>query len=191
MATKDKTLLEFRIELLTEDKSYLGRRISDILNGVHELDQNAPNIGTRELTNNAEGIVNQIRRILHTNWPRDDRKHLEALQKVGVAIMRSIEEKGDLPTVISNSGNELEKVLGDLGVKVNNLAAPEVEGQVPDEPSGTAKGQGKEPDQSEQDSQSAPPVPPEVPTTGAPAAQAGQPAAAGSPVSPPQSPMGM
>lgn len=155
MATNNKTLLEFRNNLLTEDKSYLGRRIGDVLNGLQDLEQNAPNIGTRELNSNAEAIVNQIRRILHTNWPRDDRKHLEALQKSGVAIMRSIEEKGDLPSAISDSGKELQKVLGDLGVKVNNLGSPEGLGDSPDEPSGTAKGQGKD-DKSDQE----PNVPP-------------------------------
>lgn len=191
MTTKEKTLLEFRINLLTEDKSYLGRRIGDILNGLHELEQNSSNIGTRELTNNAEGIVNQIRRILHTNWPRDDRKHLESLQKIGVSIMRAIEEKGDLPSTISDSGSELEKVLGDLGVKVNNLGSPEEsEGAPPDEPSGTAKGQGKEEEEKkkEKDGQSTPPVPPEIPATGMPTAQAGQLGATGKPTQPPPNP---
>ena len=141
MATQN-TFLEFRIDLLTEDKSYLGRRIGDILNGIQDLSQNAGSIGSRELTNNAEGIVNQIRRILHTNWPRDDRKHLEALQKAGVAIMQAIEEKGDLASVISDSGNEIEKVLGNLGVKINDIGSPASSEASPEEPSGTAEGQG-------------------------------------------------
>ena len=178
MATKDKILLEFRLELLTEDKSYLGKRVGDILNGLQDLEQNAQNMGTREQTDNAEAIVNQIRRILHTNWPRDDRKHLEALQKVGVAIMRSIEEKGDLPTVISDSGKEIQKVLEKLGVTVNDLGSPEA--KTPEDPKATAKTQGEE---SKQNSQS-PPVPPEVPATGAPAAPAPPPVAAGSSAAP-------
>lgn len=174
MATKDKIMLEFRLELLTEDKSYLGKRVGDILNGIQDLEQNSQNMGTREQTNSAEAIVNQIRRILHTNWPRDDRKHLEVLQKIGVAIMKSIEEKGDLPTVISDSGKEIQQVLEKLGVTVNNLGSPDT--KTPEDPKATAKSQGEE---SQQNSQS-PPVPPEVPTTDTPAVSASPPTAGSS-----------
>ena len=74
--------LDIRTHLLTEDKSYLGKRVGDILNGLQDLSQNSASMGSREANKNAETIVNQVRRIIKTNWPQGDKKHLESLQKL-------------------------------------------------------------------------------------------------------------
>lgn len=177
--------LDFRLHLLTEDKSYLGKRVGDILNGLQDLSQNAPSMGTREVNKNAETIVNQIRRIVKTNWPQDDKKHLESLQKIGVAIMRAIEEKGDLESTLTNSTQEMEQTMKSLGVPINDLGTPDNVAQSPDDASGTAEPQGSEnPDGQKQPDSS---VPPETQPTGGPAAPAPPPPAAGS-ATPPQQP---
>ena len=117
--------LSFKSFLLNENRAYLGQKVGDILTAAHELRDDAKNMGTRDLTRFSERIVNQIRRILHSHWPREEHKNLEALQKVGVAIMKAIEEKDDLPGVISGACSELEKVSSKLGVPINKFAKPD------------------------------------------------------------------
>lgn len=82
-------------------------------------------MGSRHLTRTAEEIVNQIRKILHSNWKPTQIKHLKEIQKVGVALMRTIEDKGDLKEIIPAAVQALQGLSGKLGVKVNDLDAPE------------------------------------------------------------------
>lgn len=84
-----------------------------------------PNMGSRHLTRTAEEIVNQIRKILHSSWKPTQIKHLKELQKIGVALMRTIEDKGDLKEIVPAAAQALQALSGKLGVKVNNLDAPE------------------------------------------------------------------
>jgi len=73
--------IKFKDFLLNESKVQLGRRISDILNAMQDLTQNTKSMGTRQVNKNSEKIVNQIRRILHTNWPKVKEDNLKPLQK--------------------------------------------------------------------------------------------------------------
>ena len=173
--------LDFRTHLLTEDKSYLGKRVGDILNGLQDLSQNSASMGSREANKNAETIVNQVRRIIKTNWPQGDKKHLESLQKVGVAIMRAIEEKGDLEDTLSNSTKEIEGVMQKLGVTINDLGSPEEAAESPDDSQGTAEPKGDE----NQDGQTEQPQ--NGPNAATPPAMTPQPPVAGS-STPPQQP---
>lgn len=112
----------FKYFLLNESKAYLGQKVGDILTAVQELRDDSANMGTRDLTRFSERIVNQIRRILHSNWPREEKKHLVTLQKVGVALMKAIEEKSDLPGAIAGSASTLEKLVANLGIPIHKLA---------------------------------------------------------------------
>lgn len=114
--------MRFKTFLINEQAAYLSQKVGDILTAVHELRDDSKNMGTRDLTRFSERIVNQIRRVLHSNWPREEKKHLLALQKVGVAIMKSIEEKDDLPGTIAGSATVLEKLVAKLGMPINKLA---------------------------------------------------------------------
>lgn len=114
--------IRFKQFILNESQAYLGQKVGDILTAVQELNDDAPNMGARDLVRFSERIVNQIRRVLHSQWPREDKKHLAVLQKVGVALMKAIEEKDDLTGVISGSSSLLEKLVGDLGVPIHKLA---------------------------------------------------------------------
>ena len=67
----------FKQYLLNEDRAYFGERIGDVLNAVEDLVDNGNSMGTRQLVKKSEVIVNQIRRILHTNWPKKEEKNLE------------------------------------------------------------------------------------------------------------------
>lgn len=113
---------------------YLGQKVGDILTAAHELRDDAKNMGTRDLTRFSEKIVNQIRRILHSNWPSEEKKNLKSLQKVAVAIMKAIEEKDDLAGTISGAAGVLEKLVADLGVPIHKLATTDKDVRGKEEP---------------------------------------------------------
>lgn len=115
--------MRFKEFLLNEQQAYLGLKVGDILTATQELRDDAKNMGSRDLTRFSQRIVNQIRRILHSNWPREEKKHLKVLQKAGVALMKAIEEKDDLGNAISGVSSILEKLVANLGVPINKLAS--------------------------------------------------------------------
>ena len=117
---------KFGVFLLNEERSYLGHRIGDVLSSVQELQDDMPNLGSRHLARLAENVVNQIRKILHTNWNAKYNNKLKELQKIAVAIQKTIDEKGDLKEMIPSAVAALQNLSGKLGVKINNLEAPEV-----------------------------------------------------------------
>jgi hypothetical protein len=115
----------FKTFLLHEQTAYLGQKIGDILTAIQELRDDSKHMGTRDLVRFSQKIVNQIRRVLHSQWAREDKKHLLTLQKVGVAIMKAIEEKDDLVSVIASAAHELEQLSGRMGVPLHKLSAPD------------------------------------------------------------------
>lgn len=114
----------FKYYLLNEESSHLGNRVSDVLTSAQELQDDMPNMGQRHLTRVAENLANAIRKILHSQWSTSSHKHLKELQKVGVAIQRTIEDKGDLQEIIPAATQALQDLAGKLGSKVNDLKAP-------------------------------------------------------------------
>lgn len=113
--------------LLNEEKSYLGRRVGDVLTSMQDLQDDMPNLGNRHLTKLAENIVGQIRKILHSRWTAKNSHYLEELQRVGVALQKAIEEKGDLKEILPMATQTLQDLSGKLGVKVNSFDGPEIE----------------------------------------------------------------
>lgn len=120
--------MRFKEFLLNEQQAYLGLKVGDILTAAQELRDDAKNMGSRDLTRFSQRIVNQIRRILHSNWPREEVKHLKVLQRVAVAIMKAIDEKEDLGSTISGAVSALEKLVSNLGVPINKLASSDEPG---------------------------------------------------------------
>ena len=117
--------MEFKKFLIVEQSEYLAEKIGDVLTGVHELITGGKQIGTRQLVRHTEGIVNQIRKILHSSWPKSEQKYLRHLQKCGVALMRCIDEKGDLRETLNGVRAELEGISGKLGIPINTLGKPD------------------------------------------------------------------
>jgi hypothetical protein len=115
----------FKEFLLTEQNDYFSEKIGDVLTSVHELLNNSDQLGARQIVKHSEGIANQIRKILHTSWPRTLLKYLRRLQKCGVAIMKAIEEKGDLKEVIESVKGEIEKISEKLGTPIHHLTTPD------------------------------------------------------------------
>lgn len=117
--------MKFKEFLLNESTAYFGERIGDILNALNDLEENGRSTGVRYQVRSSEQIVNQIRQILHSNWSDKEKKYLEKLQMVGVAICRAIDEKDDLSDVLSASRHELEQISAKLGTPVNSLGNEE------------------------------------------------------------------
>ena len=115
--------LKFKYFLINEDAAYLTNRIGDILSAIQDVQQNTQGMGSKQLVQNAERIVNQIRRILHTNWGNDNLKLLEMLQRAAVAIKKTVEEKGDLQEILGNCADEMQDTLADMGLPLNSIGA--------------------------------------------------------------------
>lgn len=116
--------MRFKQFILTEQRQFLAHRVGDILTAVHELLSGGKQVGARQLVKHSEGVVNRIRKVLHSSWPRSDQKYLKPLQKCGVALMKTIDEKGDLNETLNGVRGELEKLSEKLGEPVNTLAKP-------------------------------------------------------------------
>lgn len=123
--------MDFKNYLILEKREYLADRIGDILTGVQELLEAGKQIGARQLVKNSQSIVNQIRRVLHSTWSRGDTKYLKMLQKAGVALAKTIDEKGDLRDTLQSVDAELNKILDKLGVPLNQLGSPGTQVQEP------------------------------------------------------------
>lgn len=131
--------MEFKNYLLIEQKDYLAHKINDVLTGVHELLAAKKQMGAKQMVRNAEDVANQIRKILHASWPRAEHKHLKILQQCGVALMRAIEDKGDLPDVFNSVRSELEALSHRMHVPANKLGTGKEE--TPKRPEGPPPGE--------------------------------------------------
>lgn len=160
--------MRFKHFLLNESQAYLGQKVGDILTAAQELRDESGNMGTRDLTRFSERIVNQIRRILHSNWPREEKKHLATLQKVGVAVMKAIEEKDDLPGTIAGITTLLEKLVANLGVPIHKLASTDVAPEEDDTGTDQTPQSQSTPQQKPVTMDKAGPVPPPAPNLTAP-----------------------
>jgi hypothetical protein len=116
--------MNFKTFLITENKEYLGQKVGDLLSALQDLEQNLASTGTRDAASQADLIVSQIRRVLHSDWDKSNRQSLAVLQKVAVALTKSIEEEGDVREIIPIAARELEGMLQKMGVPANKLAAP-------------------------------------------------------------------
>ena len=117
----------FKSFLINEEKSFLGRKVANVLTPMQELQDDMQNMGARHLTRVAENLVNEIRKILHVHWEQEQQKYLKELQKIAVAIQKTIEDKGDLKEIIPSAIQSMQTLSGKLGVKINNLKGPEFE----------------------------------------------------------------
>jgi alpha-ketoglutarate-dependent taurine dioxygenase len=122
--------MQFKQYLISEGQSFFAQKIGDILEALQDLSDNSKNIGTRQLIRYSEEIVNHMRIILHTHWGKEEEKYLRTLQKIGVAIMRAIDEKDDLPEILVSATQEMQTLMSDLGVPMHNLGSDN-EGQQP------------------------------------------------------------
>lgn len=116
---------KFKLFLFNEERNFLGRKVGNVLTAMQDVQQDMPNLGSRHLTKLGEDLVNQIRKILHSRWSGKNEKNLRELQKIAVAIKKTIEDKGDLREILPTATQVMQNLSGKLGVKVNSLKAPD------------------------------------------------------------------
>ena len=113
--------MEFKEFIIKENSSYFGQKISNILSAIQDLNETLSTMGTKHIVSNSQSIVNQIRRIIHTKWTDKEERDLLVLQRCAVAIMRAIEEKDDLKSILQACEQQMEEVLSRYDVPINNI----------------------------------------------------------------------
>lgn len=113
--------INFKSFIINESTDYFASKVGDILTGLQQVENNLDGIGLRELSKSSESIANQIRRILHTHWPREMTPMLEELQKIGVAILRTIRDKGDLREIIPQLTKKTQSIVSNQEKPINDL----------------------------------------------------------------------
>jgi len=119
--------MRFKDFLLDENKAYFTQKVSDVLSALQDLNDSIESMGARHLVSNAETIVNQMRRIIHTHWPQSEESNLKVLQKCAVAIKKAIEEKDDLAPVLKACQQNMEQLSGSSESPTNKLATDDQE----------------------------------------------------------------
>lgn len=118
--------MKFSNFLLNETKAYLGQRIGDILTALQNLQDDADDLGQRAMERALLNVVSQIRKILHGRWDDTDNKDLLVLQKVGVGIMRGLDEtEVNMKELVTSAVGELERLSGDMDEPLNDLGSEE------------------------------------------------------------------
>lgn len=117
----------FKQFILNENKQFFASQCGDILSAIQNLEEESEYIGTRNLVRYSQNIANNLRNLIHSHWTDDLQSHLKELQKVGVAILKAIEESSDLLEVIKSSRNSLEELVKKLGLPINDVGVPEKE----------------------------------------------------------------
>jgi len=113
--------MEFKEFLINENVAYMGEKLGDILNALQELVTNGKAVGDRQLRKNCEQIVNQLRQMIRTKWQDKQKMFLPELQSIGVSIMKAIDDKDDLVSVLQDSASHIQDILSKLGTPINNL----------------------------------------------------------------------
>lgn len=130
--------LTFKSFLLNEQQAYLAQKVGNVLSAVQDLKNDMKNMGARDLSSFANELVVHMRNILHSSWPKEQEKHLKTIQRSAVALMRCMDEKGDLAQVISSVATDLEKLVSDLGMPINKLTPTEPSKDSTEDKKGTA-----------------------------------------------------
>lgn len=117
---------KFNEYLINEDRNYLGQKVAQVLSDVQSLQNDMENLGSRRLSQHMQEIVDEIRTILHSRWNPKHLNRLQDLQAIAVAIQKAISEKGDVKSLLPMVAKSMETLSGKMGVKVNNLEAPDI-----------------------------------------------------------------
>lgn len=114
----------FKTFIKNEEQAHLSHKINSILTAIQELEEDMGAMGLRHIAKICEDIVNQFRKILHSNWGMKQHSTLKQIQKIAVALQKAVEDKDNLKELIPAVSKELQRLTAKLGEKANNLKAP-------------------------------------------------------------------
>lgn len=126
--------MHFKDFLLNESKYYLAERVGNILSTIQDLLENIEGIGKRQLIVNCDNIVSQIRSILQDKWSEKEKVYLLDIQKIGVAIAKCMDDKGDLSEILQSASSSFEEISNKLGVPLNSIGNEKEEDTPKEEP---------------------------------------------------------
>lgn len=112
---------QFKKFLLLEQEQFLAQKIGEVLTALQSLEEDGTNLGNRQLLRNAENIVNYMRKIISSQWSKEELGYLKRIRKVAVALAKAIDSNADMRDVITNAKNELENLQKDLGLPINRM----------------------------------------------------------------------
>lgn len=115
--------MDFKDFILNENENFLMQRVGDILSSLQSVLDDAEGLGNRQIIKVSQTIVNQIRIILNDYWPDEQKPILLALQKVGVALMKSIDGSEDMRQTIASAVKVLEAAVGKEDEPINDLGS--------------------------------------------------------------------
>lgn len=115
--------MQFKDFILNENENYLMQRVGDILSSLQSTLDESESLGNRQIIKVSQAIVNQIRVILNDYWPDEQRPILKALQKIGVALMKSIDGSEDMRQTIASAVKVLESAVGKQESPINDLGS--------------------------------------------------------------------
>jgi hypothetical protein len=114
---------KFRDFLINESSDFLSTKVGEVLDGLQSLQDDAESMKTRELTNELNKVVGQIRKILHGTWDESSMKNLKSLQKVGVALAKTSDgDASEVRDVLDSAIMELQGLLSKDGNPINRIA---------------------------------------------------------------------
>lgn len=113
--------ISFKDFLIRETQEFLGKEIGRILSSLQSLSDDAKKIGAEKLVEYVKTLISDIQSIVGGHWLPEDIKYLLDLQKVGVALSKSLDEKNDLHGTLQSSAEQLKATLKNMGVPVNDL----------------------------------------------------------------------
>ena len=126
---------------------YLTEKIGNILFVIHDLLENIEGIGKRQLVVNCDNIVSQIRSILQDKWSEKEKTYLLDIQKIGVAIAKCVDDKGDISDILQAAASSFEEILNKLGVPLNSVGNEQEEDTPKNSPPQEENQPSKEPSQ--------------------------------------------
>lgn len=141
--------IHFKDFLLNESKYYLTEKIGNILSVIQDLLENIEGIGKRQLVVNCDNIVSQIRSILQDKWSEKEKTYLLDIQKIGVAIAKCVDDKGDISDILQAASSSFEEILNKLGVPLNSVGNEQEEDTPKNNPPQEEKEHSQDQDQSQ------------------------------------------
>jgi hypothetical protein len=114
-------MTRFKKFVLNEQKKILNDRIGPIVNAIDSLQNDAAQMGSRQIIKTATNIANEIRKILNDDWDDSDTSTLKELQKVAVFILKSIDTSEDLKGAIDQTAETMHNLAGKDTIQTNSL----------------------------------------------------------------------
>jgi len=120
--------ISFKNFILNENIELLGDKIGLIYTSVTNLQNDFKDLGPKMTSKELDKIVSDIKTIIKGHLATDNKKHMETLRDLGVAISKELDPKNDkkngTENLLDSVEGGLKGILEKLGVPINDLGVP-------------------------------------------------------------------